>query len=359
MTARRSFINPGARDASTSGLFDAADYAFVSRFYTGRSAFAPTPLHRLTGLAASLGLADIFVKDESNRFGLPAFKIVGVELALSKLEAAERLPPGTVVACATAGNHGRAVAHAATGRGLRSVVYVPAGTRPDKIAAIAREGASVVLFDGGYDDAVREVTSQASAHGWQIVSDTSWPGYEEIPRWIMLGYTRIFDEASAAWPNEPDAVIVQAGVGGLAAAAAAWWVDKRGAGRARLVCAEPEAAAGLLESARLGRRSVLASPFATIMECLGCLEPSPAAWPVIAAAMDAFVAVSDDEARSAMERLANPLESDWRIESGPSGACGLAALCALMTDEALLDTRQALGLGARSTVMVIVSEGTR
>jgi diaminopropionate ammonia-lyase len=357
MTARRSFVNPAARDLPASGLFGADDYASVSRFYGARPDLAPTPLHRLTGLAASLGLADIFVKDESSRFGLPSFKIVGVEFALSKLEASGRLARDTVLACATAGNHGRAVAHAATRRGLRSVVYIPAGTRAEKIGAIAREGASVVRFDGGYDAAVREVTSQASAHGWQIVSDTSWPGYEEIPRWIMLGYTRIFDEARAAWPCEPDVAIVQAGVGGLAAAATAWWVDTRGTTRARLVCAEPEAAAGLLESARSGHRAVLAEPFDTIMECLGCLEPSPAAWPVIASAMDVFVAVSDDEARAAVHRLANPLESDPRVEAGPSGACGLAALVALMTDEALGDVRGTLGLGPRSTVMVVVSEG--
>ena len=115
---------------------------------------------------------------------------------------------------------------------------------------MAREGASVVVYDGSYDEAVKEVASQAAAHGWQIVSDTAWPGYDEIPRWIMLGYTRIFDEAKAAWPRPPDVVVVQAGVGGLAAAAASWWNDQTAFKRPALICAEPTGAACLFESAR-------------------------------------------------------------------------------------------------------------
>jgi diaminopropionate ammonia-lyase len=236
---------------------------------------------------------------------------------------------------------------------------VPVGTRTEKVDAIAREGASVVLFDGGYDDAVREVISQAGAHGWQIVSDTSWPDYEEIPRSIMLGYTRLFDEARAEWPCEPDVVFVQAGVGGLAAATTAWWADHRGTTRARLVCAEPDAAAGLLASAREGRRTALTGQVETIMECLGCLEPSPLAWPAIHAAMDVFVTVSDEEARAAVTRLHTPSPPDPQVEAGPSGACGLAALVAIMTRDDLLEVRQELGLGPRSTSLVIVTEGPR
>jgi diaminopropionate ammonia-lyase len=359
MSTHRFFLNLAANGASSSGLFGADDYRFVSEHYGSRPHLPATPLHRLTNLATSLGLADIFVKDESGRFGLSSFKIVGVELALSKLEAEGGLARDTIVACATAGNHGRAVAHAAARRGLRSIVYVPSNIRPEKIAAIAAEGASVVRFDGGYDEAVREVASQAAAHGWRIVSDTSWSGYEEIPRWIMLGYTRIFEEASSAWISEPDTVIVQAGVGGLAAAATAWWVDRRGATRARIVVAEPDAAPGLLESARAGHRTVLTEGGDTIMECLGCLEPSPAAWQVVGAAADAFVAVSDDEATKAVECLRSPMDGDPAVDSGPSGACGLAGLIALMTDDQLVDLRQHLGLGPRSTVMVVVTEGPR
>ncbi len=220
----------------------------------------PTRLHRLGALAASIGLADLLVKDESDRYGLPAFKIAGVELALAKLDASGRLGANTVLACATAGNHGRAVAHAAARRGLRSIVYVPAGTRTERIHAVAREGGRVVVYSGSYDEAVKEVASQAAAHGWQIVSDTAWPGYDEIPRWIMLGYTRMFDEAKARWPRPPDVVVVQAGVGGLAAAAASWWNDHTAFKRPTLICAEPTGAACLFESARAAPPGVAHRP---------------------------------------------------------------------------------------------------
>jgi diaminopropionate ammonia-lyase len=368
--ASEYFLNPRERSTQAQGLFSAEEYAAVRRFFSARPDLAPTPLRQLPGLAARLGLGDLLVKDESTRFGLNAFKVVGVTYALERLVADGRLAPGAVVTCATAGNHGRAVAHVARGLGLAAHVYVPAATVPARIAAIESEGATVVVTDGSYDQAVRLMAREAKARGWTIVSDTSWEGYEEIPRLIMAGYTWILteiEEARKADEPPPDGVIVQGGVGGLVAAAASWFAcrapgighDGHGevATRPCFVAAEPVRAACLLASARAGRPTALTGGLDTVMAGLRCAEVSPAAWPAIAGCVDAFVAIDDRWAEEAMRRFANPSAGDPAIVAGASGACGLGALLALVGDPELGEARQAIGLGPHSRVLLINTEG--
>src|ERR1051326_3529312 len=188
------------------GMFTSEEYDDVARFFEGRE---PTALRDVT-----LGTRRVLVKDESTRFGLNAFKVVGVEYARPKLH----LAPGTAVACASAGNFGRAVAHVGRRMNLRVRVYMSNTSAPAPRAAIESEGADVVIVDGTYDDAVRVMQDDGAI----VVSDTAWPGYEANPRDIMLGYTHIMDEAGEQWTVAPDVVLVQAGVGGLAAAVVGW-----------------------------------------------------------------------------------------------------------------------------------------
>jgi diaminopropionate ammonia-lyase len=230
-------------------------------------------------------------------------------------------------------------------------------TRRSRIAGMEEDGATVVHVDGSYEEAVRQAAAHGDASGGTIVSDTSWDGYEQIPRWIMAGYTQVFEEAFSQWDSRPSLMVVQGGVGGLVCAAASWLAWRFGAQRPLLVAAEPDSAACLLESAAAGRAVTLQKPLTTFMAGLRCAEPSPAAWPTIASGVDAFVSVSDPDVVDAIAMLRDGPEQE-RIAAGPSGACGLAALAALVRAPELRDVRSALALDwGAARCMVIVTEG--
>jgi diaminopropionate ammonia-lyase len=305
----------------------------------------------LPARAQTLGLADILVKDESTRFGLNAFKIAGVAYAVDRLlsgSASRRAGIHTLV-CASEGNHGRAVAHAARERSLRAIVYMRRSAAQARVDAIRDEGADVVLVDGTYDDAVKLVAGKAEGtRGATIVSDTAWPGYEEMPRAIMAGYTWIMTEAEGQWaPHPPDIVVVQAGVGGLAGAVASW-LAARLHPRPFFICAEPTGAACVRAAIAAGRAASLV-PEDTIMNGLRCGEVSSLALPVLLATVDASVLVDDQSAIEAVEQFRNPCGADAPIEAGASGACGLAALSAWS---------RALPVAPGSRAFIINTEGT-
>ena len=208
------FFDPEAR-------FISLDPA-IPRFHASLADYRPTPLHSLPGMARDLDLGGIFVKDESHRLGLNAFKVLGASWAAHRYF--ERNGGGAdTLAAATDGNHGRAVAWAARQAGKRAVIYVPRHTVPARIAAIRAEGAEVVVVDGTFDDAVRRADEDSRANHWRVLSDTAYPGYMEIPAWIMEGYSTMFTEIDEQLADmrsrPPDVVMVQAGVGGLAGAA--------------------------------------------------------------------------------------------------------------------------------------------
>jgi diaminopropionate ammonia-lyase len=325
----------GESGLSARGLFTGAEYDDVQRFFESRPDLTPTRLVHLPALAQTLGFADIMVKDESTRFGLNAFKIAGVAYAVDRLlsgPAACRAGIHTLV-CASEGNHGRAVARVARERNLRAIVYMRRSAAQARVDAIRGEGAEVVLVDGTYDDAVRLVAGKAEhTPGVTIVSDTAWPGYEEIPRAIMAGYTWIMTEAECQWaPHPPDIVVVQAGVGGLAAAVASW-LAVRLHPRPFFICAEPSGAACVRAAIAAGRAAPLV-PENTIMNGLRCGEVSSLALPVLAVTVDACVLVADRSAIDAVEQFGNPVGADAPIEAGASGACGLAALSAWSREE--------------------------
>ena len=359
----RAFLNPAVkRDDEYRGIFSADDYRAVNSFYDSQPSFAATPLLNYERLAAALEIGRLMVKDESARFGLQAFKSLGARYAMERL-AGHALKGGVV--CATAGNHGRAVARAAADMGLECTVFVPAisgeaedverRVRNDRIAGMRADGARVVEVAGTYEEAVAMAAARARAHGSAVISDTGWPGYEQIPRNIMAGYTRLFTEASRQWSDSPDVVLVQGGVGGLVCAAASWFAFTAGGARPYLIACEPDGAACLFESARTGSPVQLSS-VRTSMAGLRCATPSTAAWPAIRDGIDAFVAIPDSYASLAMSRL-SARSGDPFIEAGPSGACGVGALLALKDEAALRPVHNACGLGRSTRVLAVVTEG--
>lgn len=331
-------------------MFSDTELEDVRRFYDGRRDCPPTSLIALPGLAASLGVRQICIKDESDRFGLPAFKVLGVRYAVATLMAAS---PGTrALAAATAGNHGRAVAHEAKAHGLPAHIYVPAGTEQSRIAALKSEGAIVTVTAVPYDDTVRLMAADAASAGWTVVSDTAWDGYEQIPRWIMAGYTRMFDEVARIGlftSTDPSSIVIvaPAGVGAFAGAVAGWLTRTFGDRRPRFVTVEPEGSACVQASLRAGARTSLERTAPTTMAPLRCAEVSTLAWPVLHDVVDSAAAVSDTEAESARRLLREPPHGDPSVRSGVCGGAGLAALLQLV--------RQGQ-VGADETALIVNTE---
>jgi len=320
--------------------------------------YAPTPLLKLPGLAAELGLAAIYIKDEAHRFGTKAFKALGASYAVHRYLQEN---PGRHVFCtASDGNHGLAVAWSARLFSQKAEVLMPRGTVPARVRRIEDFGARVTVVDGDYDETVRAAAHKAEKCGWVLVQDTAWEWYTAIPARIMAGYVTMFRELEGELfpPDGPgvDAVFLQAGVGSWAAAAVAYLADRYGERMPKVVCVEPAGADCCLASARAGRRVSLPGA-ETIMAGLNCGTPSLLAWPILVAGVDLFLALTDDCAREAMRAYFLPLDGDPRIVSGESGAAGLAALLALLRALELEEPRRFLGLGGTSRVLLFNTEG--
>lgn len=224
--------------------------------------------------------------------------------------------------------------------------------------AIESEGARVILVEGNYDDCVAFAAHDAIKNGWILVSDTAWPGYDIVPRYIMAGYTILISEAANQWPAPPDLVIVQAGVGGLACAVISSLVERFQSKRPLIASCEPENAACVLESVRAGKPVVVSGSLQTIMAGLSCGTVSSVAWPVLQSGLDACIAITDDECAEAVRTLAQPESGDPSILAGESGACGLAALNAILRQEEFRPVRDGLRLGPQTRVLLINTEGT-
>ena len=360
----RAFINESVkRDDHFRGLFSDDEYADVRTFFDRQTRLSPTPLRPLPHVARAARIRHVEAKDETGRFGLNAFKIVGVTYAAHKL-GPEGVARGLV--CATAGNHGRAVAHVACRLNVPCTIFVPAPartlrpaeerTRRERLTAMRKDGAEVIEINGTYEEAVVLAAVHGQQTGATVLSDTSWDGYEEIPRWIMAGYTRIFEEASQQWESAPRVVVVQAGVGGLVCAAVSWLSWKFGAQRPFVVACEPDGAACLLESARAGRAGTVEGDLDTMMAGLRCAQPSPLAWPVIADGVDAFITISDQQALDAMEAITADTGGD-RVLAGPSGICSAAALIALGSAPEFVHVRHAARLDRSAHALIVITEG--
>jgi diaminopropionate ammonia-lyase len=355
----------------TCGVPEHVRSGAVRAFHASLPGYAPTPLTEVPALASELGAGRVFVKDESSRLGLPAFKILGASWAihqlltdpagpapadpLADLRNAAARRPGLTFVTATDGNHGRAVARMARLTDIPAHVFVPAMTDPATRAAIASENAEVTQIDGTYDDAVDTARRWADDHpGAVLVQDTAWPGYEQVPAWIVEGYSTLFAELdtqlSAANARPLALVAVPVGVGSLAQAAVMHYRQGRQADVTAVLSVEPDTAACLLASLRAGAPTTIPTAN-TIMAGLNCGSISSSAWPYFAAGLDAAVAVPDDAARRAVADLAA-----LGISSGPSGAASLAGARAALTGPASAGRRAVLGMNPAAVIVLLNTE---
>ncbi len=344
--------------------------------------FEMTPLVALPHLADLLGLGGIYIKDEAQRLELRSFKVMGGSYAVYRLvrqilgredealsfdylvsDECHKLLEGTVLCSATDGNHGRGLAWACQQLRLPCKIYVHSETSQPRIDAIAKYGAQVTVVDGNYDDAVRKAAEDAKANGWYVVSDTSWPGYEKIPTWIMQGYTSLMLEVQEQFAGmgivKPTHVFVQAGVGAMAASVVGFYSALFPEDPPLFVVVEPENAACIYASmaAGDGKCHSVKGSLDTIMAGLACGDPSPVAFEILRDNADIFMAVPDNVAARGMRILGVPLHGDPMVVSGESGAVPLGTLFALMTDEINEDLRSALKLDHNSLVFMVNTEG--
>jgi len=347
-------------------------------FHRSLTGYTPTPIVPLPGIAKTLGVKEVMVKDESHRFGIKAFKAIGASYAIYRFlkqqwenrfntpfdetsfkdpEVLKKLGSFTFCA-ATDGNHGRAVAWTANKLNQKAVIYMPENTAPSRITNIESENGDVILVPGTFDDCVEKCARDAETNRWQAVSDTAYPGCMEIPKYIMLGYTTIFRELEDALdaPGEPqiDFVFLPAGVGGLAAAGTSYYVRKYRENRPTLICVEPSDCDCFLESVKYGNGEPLPTRGAqeSIMAGLNCGIPSPIAWPIIRDGMHLFLAVTDNYAEDAMRAYYKE-----NVTSGESGASGLAGLLALCRDTGLKEAKEKIRLNENSRILLINTEG--
>ncbi len=365
--------------AASVNEFSPAELSRALAFHRTIPGYAPTPLTALDRLAGHLGVRSIHVKDESQRFGLKAFKALGGAYAMAR-HIAERLGQdiselpyevmvsdavrarlGEVVfATTTDGNHGRGVAWMARQLKQKAVVYMPKGSSVERLEAIRAEGAEAEIVDMNYDEAVRLTAQRAAEHGWLVVQDTAWEGYEKIPLWIMQGYgTLMLESLQQLGGVPPTHVFIQAGVGSLAGAVQGFLTAAYGAERPKVIVAEARAADCLYRSARAkdGAPVAVGGDLATVMAGLACGEANTIGWKILRDYSSAFVSCPDYVATRGMRIYGNPLPGDPRVCSGESGAVTLGLLSLFMQAPSLASARAALGLDAQSRVLLVSTEG--
>jgi diaminopropionate ammonia-lyase len=329
------YCNPAARGWSSKQAAPAA-----RSFHVSLPGYAPTPLVELPTVATELGVGRLLVKDESARLGLPAFKVLGASWACKQVLDRK---PGAVLVTATDGNHGRAVARKAPHFGTTATGFVPHVMQEEAAGRIVAEGARVVRVDGDYDQTVRAAAEHATADEHRaLVQDTAWPGYEDVPAWIVEGYETLVAEVDEALGCAPDLVVVPVGVGSLAQAVVAHY-RRPGVAHPSVLSVEPDTAACLLTSLAHGAPTSVATG-ATVMAGLNCGTVSSSAWPVLQRGCDAAVAVTDDDALQA--------SSDLKSLDVSSGACGAATLAGARA--VLLDSRRRADLDVPDDAVVVL-----
>jgi len=353
----------------------------VERFHQQLLGYRPTDLVCWKRLAEAWGIKHVFIKDESTRFNLKAFKVLGGSYAVARLmcqklgkdpdrinftylvsgEARERVGEITFTT-ATDGNHGRAIAWAAQQLHQNAVIYMPKGTSRARVENIRSHGATVVVTELNYDDTVRFSRRMAEENGWYVIQDTAWEGYTEIPLWIMQGYMTMCVEAVNQMVREgasPTHVFVQVGVGALAGAVVGYFLNKFRNHPPRFITLEPNNAACILASVAAGdgRPHAVKGDLNTVMVGLACGEPNPIGWEILRDFCSCYVSCDDFVAANGVRILAKPLEGDAPVEAGESGAVGLGVLDLLCNSNKAGELKQALDIGLDSTLLFFNTEG--
>jgi diaminopropionate ammonia-lyase len=352
------------------------------RFHRQIPGFRMSPLVALPNLAHLFKVSGLWVKNESVRLQLNSFKVLGGAYAIykfllkrlgkefEKLSYEELISPATknilgkiTFVTATDGNHGRGVAWAAEKLGHESIVYVHKETSQPRIEAIRSYGATVIIVEGNYDDAVRLAAIEAEKNDWVVISDTSWENYTEIPTWIMQGYTTMMAEAQEQFSGQgltkPTHLFIQAGVGALAASVIGYYHSLFGKNSPKCIVVEPENANCLYRSIKNGdgKPHSIDGNLSTIMAGLACGEPSPIAWNILKNFSSAFISCPDFIAAKGMRIYATPLRGDPFVLSGESGGVTLGAFVTVMCEPSLEPLKEFLQIDENSEILFVNTEG--
>lgn len=368
-----------SEDYEKAAVFGKTQAMLVKRYHESFPAYHPTELKKLNHLAEYLGLDALYVKDESSRFGLNAFKGLGgsycigkyigekceipdEELFYDKLKS-EKIRKNTenlTFVTATDGNHGRGIAWTAHELGIKAVVYMPSGSAQERLQNIQKLGAEASITDLNYDDTVRLAAQCEKEKGWVLVQDTAWEGYEKIPTWIMQGYTTMALEAIEQLQGEkPTHIFLQAGVGAMSGALAAFFADYYQKAKPTIVIVEPNKADCIYRTAEAndGKLHIVTGDMNTIMAGLACGEPCTVGWDMLGSYADHFVSMPDYVAAKGMRILGNPITGDEKVISGESGASTTGFVAELMMNESLEYLRKEIGINKDSKVLCFSTEG--
>ncbi len=362
--------------AALGEILSPQGFAAAEREIRAWPGYRATDLVSLPGLARAAGIGQIWYKDEGTRFGLGSFKALGGAYAVfcyvaeairkrtGKRPSSAEVMAGNyrdivsqlTVCTATDGNHGRSVAWGAQMFGAPCIIYIHATVSEGRRAAIANYGAEVRRIAGDYDDSVHQAAADSAKNGWQVISDTSYAGYRDVPKWVMQGYGVMVGELLEQLPaaERPTHLFIQAGVGGLPAAVVAYLWQKLGRDRPSVVVVEPHVADCLYQTARNGKPTKASGNLDTLMAGLAAGEVSLIAWEILNPGANAFLTIPDSAAVAAMKALAEGVDGDRRIVGGEAGVGGLAGLLAAAAEPA---RRAALGLDANSRALIFGSEG--
>ena len=370
-------------DDSQLQVMSLENVAKARAFHESFPQYSVTPLVKLDHMAAYLGLKEVYVKDESYRFGLNAFKVLGGSFAMARYIAKQtgkdvsELPYNVLTSdelrnefgqatffTATDGNHGRGVAWAANKLGQKSVVLMPKGSTQTRLNNILKEGAKATIEEENYDECVRMANAMAEkTENGVMVQDTAWDGYEEIPAWIMQGYGTMANEADdqlhEAGCERPTHVFIQAGVGSLAGAVQGFFANRYPENPPKVVVVEAAPAACLYKGAcaKDGAIRIVDGDMVTIMAGLACGEPNTISWDILKNHVDPFIATPDWVAAKGMRMLAAPFKGDQPVTSGESGAAPFGTLACIMTMDEYKPLREHLGLDENSKVLLFSTEG--
>ena len=366
-------------DDKNLSLMSVEEVKKAQNFHKSFPQYEKTPLVNLKQMAAYLGLSEIHIKDESYRFGLNAFKVLGGSYAMGRYIADElkkdikdvdynyltsdklkkEFGQATFFS-ATDGNHGRGVAWSANKLGQKSVIFMPKGSTETRLENIRKEGATATIEEFNYDDCVRKAASEAEKveHG-VVVQDTAWEGYEKIPAWIMEGYGTMALEADEDMGKRPTHIFVQAGVGSLAGGMVGYFANKYKDNPPIMVVVEAAAANCLYQGAVAndGKPRIVTGDMVTIMAGLACGEPNITSWDILKNHVTCFVSAADKIAALGMRMLGAPIKGDTPIISGESGAVPFGVLATIMKDDNYKELRDALKLDKNSNVLLFSTEG--